>query len=325
MSAEVTSDVAKAASVLRAGGLVAFATETVYGLGANALDEQAVARIFEAKGRPTFDPLIVHLVSASEVEAIVKDVPDVARRLAQAFWPGPLTLVLPKQDCVPDLVTSGLPSVGVRVPEHPVARELIQLAGCPVAAPSANLFGRTSPTTAAHVAEQLGERIDLILDGGPCRVGIESTVLDLVKDPPTLLRPGGVTYEELTKLLGEVSIAGPDIGDPAHPAAPGMLTQHYAPRTPLLIISNWYSLGPLEGVSALAFQSIPEAERFQRTEVLAPHGDLRQAANRFFAALRRLDRPDCRLIVAELFPDTGLGVALNDRLRRAAASHAQDS
>jgi len=326
MSAEITTDVARAAQALRSGRLVAFATETVYGLGADALDPLAVARVFEAKGRPRFDPLIVHVASTAELDPLLAEFPERARQLADAFWPGPLTLVLPKRPIVPDLVTAGLPRVAVRIPGHPQALELLRAAGRPIAAPSANLFGRISPTTAEHVAEQLGDRIDLILDGGPCRVGVESTVLDLSGERPTILRPGGVTAEELTAVLGvqpRLWSAGsqPDDAGPSPAiaaAAPGMLPQHYAPRTPLELVDDLDGVPPDRTTAVLAFDATP-ASGFLRVELLSPTGDLRAAAAGFFAALRRLDASGARQIIAQRFPDTGLGCALNDRLARAAA------
>ncbi len=321
MTAELTTDVSRAADCLRAGGLVAFATETVYGLGANALHPDAVARVFEAKGRPHFDPLIVHLADASEWDRLVLQIPPLARKLTERFWPGPLTIILPRQPIVPDLVTSGLPNVAVRVPAHPLARELIRLAGCPVAAPSANLFGRISPTTAAHVAEQLGDRIDLILDGGPCQVGVESTVLDLTSERPRLLRPGGITREEIEPLTGPLLTAATPVPDGTAAPAPGMLTQHYAPRIAVRIVESWEHVPPGDRCAALAFRALPYAERYVATEVLAPDGDLRVAAAGFFAALRRLDASGADSILVEPFPERGLGLALNDRLRRATASH----
>ncbi|HSD28827.1 MAG TPA: L-threonylcarbamoyladenylate synthase, partial [Vicinamibacteria bacterium] len=194
--------IAEAAAILRRGGLVAFPTETVYGLGADAFNVDAVARIFAAKARPRFDPLIVHLAGAEVLPRVVRSAPVAASALAARFWPGPLTLILPKADAVPDLVTAGLDTVGVRVPDHPAARALIEAAGAPIAAPSANPFGYVSPTTAVHVAEQLGDRVDAVLDGGPCRVGVESTILSLTSETPVVLRPGGVTREELERALG---------------------------------------------------------------------------------------------------------------------------
>jgi L-threonylcarbamoyladenylate synthase len=347
----------RAAELLRSGGLVAFPTETVYGLGANALDARAVARVFDAKGRPTFDPLIVHIVDRAWLPRLAAEFPDAARRLADQFWPGPLTLVVKKKDLVPDLVTAGLDTVALRVPDHPVAQTLLRMADVPVAAPSANLFGRVSPTTAEHVREQLGDRVDLILDGGPCRVGIESTVLDLSGDRPRLLRPGGVTLEDIESVVGSVDVPSPtDHPIVAAMPSPGLLPQHYAPRTPLIVIESssmadeFISASPRRGrgvggegadskfpsplgsegpgvrcgesgsAGLLTLQPPPNdlAHRFVGVETLSPTGNLREAAANFFAALRRLDAAGLDVIVAIQFPDSGLGRALNDRLRRAA-------
>lgn len=300
-------------------------TETVYGLAANALNVNAVARVFEAKGRPHFDPLIVHVAEMSWVERLTTDFPFLARQLAQRFWPGPLTLILPKQSLVPDLVTSGFPTVAIRIPDHPMAQALLRAVDLPIAAPSANPFGRISPTTAAHVREQLGDRIDFILDGGPCRVGVESTVLQILPGEVRLLRPGGITVEEIESVIGPV--VQPALAPlPAGQAmvAPGMLTQHYAPRTRLLLVPA-ADRAPLDTIPAttpiglLAFRPWTDTTRFQHVEVLSKSGDLREAAANFFAALRTLDAAGLDLIVAELFPEHGLGRALNDRLRRAAA------
>lgn len=320
MRAELIDDVDLAAQALRAGRLVAFATETVYGLGGNALDVEAVARIFAAKQRPTFDPLIVHLHQATEVEHLVREISPLARQLMERFWPGPLTLVLPKQDCVPDLVTAGLPSVAVRVPDHPQARELIRRSGVPVAAPSANPFGRISPTTAQHVLDSLGDQIDFVLDGGACRVGVESTVLQLDGDgPPRLLRPGGLSQETLEEITGPLTRAAPpQAHSPTGLPGPGMLDQHYAPRTPLFLFEAWDKVPPGPATGVLAFQSVPHPERFGMVEVLSPQGSLSEAAARFFAALRRLDAAPVTTIYAQPFPEEGLGRALNDRLIRAA-------
>jgi L-threonylcarbamoyladenylate synthase len=309
----------EAAERLRAGGLVAFPTETVYGLGANALDPEAVARIFEAKGRPSFDPLIVHLPDAREVGRVAIVTDPRFRTLAARFWPGPLTLVLPRRPELPEIVTAGLPAVGVRVPGHSVARALLAAAGVPVAAPSANPFGSVSPTTAQHVAEGLGDRVDLILDGGPCRVGVESTVLSLVDDPPVILRPGGVSREELEAALGrplEVRASS------SRPLSPGLLERHYATRTPLRLLEGPApALPPAPGrVGLLAFTQAPEGHGYAALEVLAPDGRLTTAAARLFAALRRLDGLGLDLLVAEPVPEEGLGRAILDRLRRAAAA-----
>src|SRR5437763_8542920 len=234
MTKTLTADsaaIASAADVLRSGGLVAFPTETVYGLGANALDADAVGRIFAAKGRPAANPIIVHVADAAGVGAVVADWPDAAARLAERFWPGPLTLVLPKRDAVPDVVTAGGPTVAVRVPAHPVAHALLRAAGVPVAAPSANRSSELSPTTAGHVLHGLGGRIDLILDAGPCPGGIESTVLDVTNDPPRLLRPGLVTPAQIEAVIGPIQRFGEPAGSVLR--SPGLLAKHYAPRAPL--------------------------------------------------------------------------------------------
>lgn len=318
MRATVTTDAEVAARIVCEGGLVAFATETVYGLGGNALDSASVARIFEAKQRPFFDPLIVHLAETAAVESVCRQLGDKAWRLMEAVWPGPLTLVLPKRDVIPDLVTSGLDSVGVRVPDHDLARELIRRAGVPLAAPSANLFGKVSPTTAQHVLDQLGDRIDCVLDGGPCRVGVESTVLSLVDESrPLLLRPGGIPVEEIEALIGSVEWAG-KIDEGLPQAAPGMLAQHYAPVAKVVLVDDWKSVVP-GAAAALAFQGLLDKSRFVAYEVLSPQGSLREAATNLFAALRRLDASGATTIYAERVPESGLGRAINDRLARAAA------
>ncbi len=319
-SATVGTDLKLAADLIRGGELVAFPTETVYGLGANALDPVAVAKIFEAKDRPHFDPLIVHVGRAADLETLVAEIPDVAKELAARFWPGPLTMVLPKTSRVPDLVTAGLGTVAVRVPDHPVAQALIREAGVPIAAPSANRFGRLSPTRAEHVLDQLGERIAYIYDGGPCRVGVESTVIDLTKSPPRLLRPGGVTLEDLKVAIGDIQYPGAAVdGTRETPAAPGMLAKHYAPRTRIVLVDSLDEL-PMDRqrCALLMFTPILEANGFRAVECLSPTGDLRQAAANFFAAIRRLDDSGAGLIIALPFPNEGLGLALNDRLRRAA-------
>ena len=306
----------RAAAAIRSGALVGMPTETVYGLAADALDGAAVLRIFAAKGRPRFDPLIVHCADADQAWTVAEPSPR-ARRLAAACWPGPLTLVLPRRSIVPDAVTSGLDSVGVRVPDHPLALALIRACGRPLAAPSANPFGRISPTTAAHVREQLGAAVAEILDGGPCRVGVESTVLR--PDPsPLILRPGGLIRERIEEILGEtVAIADRSLraGQLALPA-PGLLASHYAPRTPLRLRcpgEPWPN-----GAGWLAFTGRDLPETGQAVEILSANGDLAEAASGMFAALRRLDAAHVPLIIAELVPETGLGEAINDRLRRAA-------
>jgi L-threonylcarbamoyladenylate synthase len=297
---------ARAAATLAQGGLVAFPTETVYGLGANAGDDRAVAAIFAAKGRPHFNPLILHVADVAAARALGR-FDDRAERLAAAFWPGPLTLVLPLRDGagVSPLATAGLPTVALRVPAHPVARALISAFGGPVAAPSANPSGRVSPTTAAHVAAGLGARIDAVVDGGPCPVGLESTILGL-DGPAVLLREGGIAAERLAEVLGEwpaLAAAG------ARPVAPGALASHYAPRG----VMRLNAVGAAPGEVMLGFG--PVACDLN----LSPAGDLTEAAANLYACLHRLDAMGAERIAVSPVPEAGLGRAINDRLRRAAA------
>jgi L-threonylcarbamoyladenylate synthase len=320
MTCPVGTNVDQAARWLRAGKLVAFATETVYGLGANALDVNAVARVFATKNRPRFDPLIVHVAERAWLPRLAAEWPSRAEQLRQRFWPGPLTLVVPKTDLVPDLVTSGLPSVALRMPSHPLAIELLQKADVPVAAPSANPFGQLSPTTAAHVVERLGEQIDYVLDGGPCTVGIESTVIQLDGDRAVLLRPGGVPIEEIETTIGTVEISARTVTHPEEAApSPGMLLKHYAPRTPLEVIEHLPS-NDRQNIGLLTLAPVPRSEGFGAVEILSATGDLVEAAANFFTALRRLDASGVCRIVARPFPNEGLGRALNDRLQRAATN-----
>jgi len=326
----------EAAAILRSGGLVGLPTETVYGLGAHALDARAVRAIFEAKGRPADDPVIVHLANAAQLEGVAVSNPR-ARQLAECFWPGPLTLILPKRSEVPSEVTAGLGSVGVRVPSHPVAQSILAVADLPIAAPSANLFGRPSPTTARHVLDDLDGRIDAVVDGGPTQVGLESTIVDVSREPARLLRPGGLPAEAIEAVLG----ARLDIVTRSREGAqlaPGMLAVHYAPRTPLTLISGSRQRERL-------LRSIEEAlARHQRVGVLALADDVGSlpdgvavevvgewakpegSASRLFEALRRLDSQGLDALFARELaePDKGLGRALSDRLRRA-AQHVLDT
>jgi L-threonylcarbamoyladenylate synthase len=318
MSCPIGTDVERAAGLIVHAGLVAFATETVYGLGANALDAHAVARIFEAKGRPRFDPLIVHVSGTEWLDRLVISVPDNASRLIDRFWPGPLTLVLPKTPLVPDIVTAGLPSVGVRMPANPSALDLLARAGTPVAAPSANLFGHVSPTTAQHVADQLGSQLDYILDGGPCSVGVESTVLDMTGPFPVLLRPGGLSREQIEAVVGPVKRVHAESGDDNPQLSPGLLSTHYAPRTPLLLLAQDEPLPNAARLGLLTLAPESPLAPFAAVEILSPRGDLTEAAANLFAAMRRLDDQELDLIVARPVPQTGLGEAINDRLQRAA-------
>ncbi|MGF1630150.1 MAG: L-threonylcarbamoyladenylate synthase [Kiloniellaceae bacterium] len=308
---------ARAAALLRAGGLVAFPTETVYGLGADATSDAAVAGIFAAKDRPQFNPLIVHFTDAVAAAAeVVFD--DRARAVAAAFWPGPLTLVLPRRrnSRISLLCSAGLDSQAVRVPAHPVAQRLLAAAGLPLAAPSANASGRISPTEAAHVAASLGARVPLILDGGACAVGLESTVLDLSGPQSAILRPGAVTAQDLTPFLGSLVEAADlaETGASGPLKAPGMLTSHYAPAHPLRLDARQAATDE----ALLAFG--PEVPAGAAVILnLSPDGDLREAAAHLFAYLHRLDALPVRAIAVTPIPSAGLGAAINDRLRRAAA------
>lgn len=294
----------QAAALIRAGRLVAFPTETVYGLGANALDEQAVRRIFEAKGRPPTSPVIVHVASVEMARSLAAVWPDPAGRLAERFWPGPLTIVVPKCSSIPGIVTAGLPSVGLRMPAHPLALALIEASGCPIAAPSANRFTELSPTSAEHVRKSLGDAVDLVLDGGSTPVGIESTVLSLAAAPPLLLRPGMITREEIEAVIGPVEVRTSASAGSAHPA-PGMHARHYSPRTPLLLVRGG---------------ALPQHGR----GIYLRHGETMPAQPRDYAAalyatLHRCDQEGYDWIAVEEPPDLPEWAAIRDRLRRAAS------
>ncbi len=307
----------EAGQIIRRGGLVAFPTETVYGLGADACNPEAVARIFEVKHRPSFDPLIIHLADKGSAALYGELQSGRADELIARFWPGPLTLVVRKSQVVPPIVTAGLDTVALRVPAHPAALDLIRAAGRAIAAPSANLFGRVSPTDAQHVADQLADAVDLILDGGRCPVGIESTIVSLAEEPPRILRTGGIPIEQIVQILGPV---GRLTEIPDRPHAPGQLSRHYATRTPLRIADSSEPTVP-EGrrYGLLSLTSPPRPERYAAVEVLSKSGDLREAAANLFAALRRLDSQGLDAIIACPVPEHDLGVAIMDRLRRCAA------
>lgn len=340
MSARIGTDVSAAAELLRAGDIVAIPTETVYGLAADAFNAAAVLKIFEAKNRPSFDPLIVHIGRKEQLGCVVHELPEGAERLMKAFWPGPLTLVLPKRREVPDIVTSGLNTVGVRMPAHPMAMELLSKLDFPLAAPSANPFGYVSPTTAQHVADQLGERVPYILDGGACNVGVESTIIGWETGEWKLYRPGGVPVEAIERSLGRTVVApllhftlsfvasearqgegrgegGEGSGVRVH-LAPGMLESHYAPRKPVFVgdIAELIATHSGQRIGVISFD---REHAVDRNYTLSPTRDLNEAARNLFTALRALDTSDVDVILAERFPDEGLGRAINDRLRRAAA------
>jgi L-threonylcarbamoyladenylate synthase len=306
----------RGAEIIRNGGVVAFPTETVYGLGADAFNPIAIARVFEIKNRPYFDPLIVHIANLDEMSRLVIDIPHSAEKLIKRFWPGPLTIVLLRKEAVPDIVTAGLPTVAIRMPRHPVALQLIKKADRPIAAPSANPFGYVSPTTAEHVREQLGNRVDLILDGGPCEVGLESTILSFSEEKPRLLRPGGLPIEEIESVIGGVET---NPVEEEKPSSPGRLPRHYAPRTPIVIEGWKENLGAYQNkkIGLLAFREMNVSFPYHHVEVLSPKGDLREAAANLFAAIRRLDALNLDGILAEPVPEAGLGRAIMDRLRRA--------
>ncbi len=314
------NDLSQAVKILREGGLVVFPTETVYGLGADALNPKAVARVFEAKNRPTFDPLIIHVADPEGARALVTSFPPLAERLASLFWPGPLTLVLPKKSVVPDLVTSGLPSVALRIPSHPIALELLRAFGRPLSAPSANPFGQVSPTSAEHARSSLGNKVDLILDGGPCSVGVESTVLSLLDEIPALLRPGGTSLEDLEKACGKIRVPSDD-DFASH--SPGRQERHYATETPLYPADHLPVMTKRPRLGYLAFHNKPPGQGglFVKIEVLSPSGDPREAAANLFSALRRLDAAGLDGIAYETAPEKGLGRAINDRLRRASGKN----
>jgi L-threonylcarbamoyladenylate synthase len=328
--------IAEAADLIRGGQVVAFPTETVYGLGANATDSAAVARIYEAKGRPSADPVIVHIAAAEQLAEVAAVVPPLAQTLIAKFWPGPLTLVLARNEKIPPNVSANLPTVGVRMPNHPIAQALIKAAGVPIAAPSANPFGHTSPTDAHHVLDDLNGKIPLILDGGSTPIGVESTVLDLTTDPPQILRPGGVTLEALAQLVPNVEVAArvASTGEVAMPA-PGMMEKHYAPHAELrlfegadgavrraLISESNKLLDQGKTVGLLVANddkdSLPGLDNSVPVVTLGPLEDLEKVAKNLYAGMRKLDVRNVDVILARSYPTTGIGGAIRDRLVRAA-------
>jgi L-threonylcarbamoyladenylate synthase len=320
------SDLERAGIAIAEGKLVVIPTETVYGLGADVFNVKAVANIFAAKARPSFDPLIIHIADLQEIDRLARSISVKAMRLAERLWPGPLTLILPKRAEVPDLATAGLDTVAVRFPSHPLARKIIAYSRTAVAAPSANPFGYLSPTTAAHVVSMLGDKVDFIVDGGPCAVGVESTVVDMTAEVPVILRPGGMPVERIREVIGDVIV---DSGKAVKVSSPGQLDSHYAPHTPLYLVE----FGALSGGSfaastqssrfiALVFNGsraeiLKGDNRFEDVFCLSESGDMGEAAARLFALLHDFDSSDYDAIFAEKAPEVGLGSAINDRLRRA--------
>lgn len=310
----LSPDILHAAHLLREGKVVAFPTETVYGLGANALDPMAVARIFELKERPSFDPLIVHIADIREIDRITTSNDHRVQQLAARFWPGPLTIILPKSNLIPDIVTSGLSTVGIRMPANPIARELIRVAGCPVAAPSANKFGQLSPTLASHVAKQLPD-VDYILDGGQSAVGIESTIISLNDQGFEILRHGVITKEEIEQLIPYHALP---VEEKTNIVSPGMLKSHYSPEKPLYIIGSDYTApADRSRVGLLSYRG-DDISGYTQIETLSSTGDLKTCAVNLFAAIHRLEESDVDFIVAEPVPEQGIGIAVMDKLRKAA-------
>lgn len=325
------ANAALAARILKRGGLVGIPTETVYGLGANGLDPAAVEGIFRAKGRPQDNPLILHVPTVNWLGRYCMDIPDSAHLLARRFWPGPLTMLLRRREVVPDVVTAGLSTVGMRCPDHPVCLEILTLADVPVAAPSGNTSGRPSPTTAQHMWEDMGGKIHAIVDGGPCIVGVESTIIDLTCMPPRLLRPGGVTLEELEEVLGEVEVDSAvrrSLHEGERPRAPGMKYRHYAPQAPVTVVTGpgqasarYIAAQALPGHGIICFREYAGDFPGCTVEELGPEGDVREQARRVFDALRAFDGTQVPAIWAQCPDHAGLGLAVANRLNKAAGFH----
>ena len=331
---EIEDKIGAAAKILRDGGLVGIPTETVYGLGANALDGTAVKRIFEAKGRPQDNPLIIHVTGAQWLPRYCADVPPLAYVLARKFWPGPLTMILKRRPIIPDETTAGLDTVAVRCPNHPVTLAIIREAGIPIAAPSANLSGRPSCTTAQDVLEDMDGRISGVVDGGPCAVGVESTILDLTCDPPRLLRPGGLPLEDLERLIGKIDVdkaVNGALAEGEKPKAPGMKYRHYAPKAPVTVVKGEPSAGAIfiarhvrEGEGMICFDEYAPLFEGLPVERLGPVADKAEQARRVFDALRRFDHTDVTGIWAQCPDDHGIGLAITNRLNKAAGFHIID-
>ena len=312
----IGNDIQKAKNELENGNLVAIPTETVYGLAANALNEVSVAKIFEAKQRPTFDPLIVHTHSLDMVYQFAENIHPKLLQLAQTFWPGPLTLLLPKKECIPSLVTSGLDRVGVRVPSHPLTLQLLQQLEFPLAAPSANPFGYISPTSALHVQKQLGSKLNYILDGGDCKVGIESTIVGEENDEIIIYRLGGLSIDAIEQVIGKVSI---QLNQSSNPKAPGQLKSHYAPKKPFFVgsLRELQKIHQDKKVGIITFGDFVATHHNVVVKNLSETKNYNQAAINLFSFMRELDESDVDVIICELLPEQNLGLAINDRLRRA--------
>ena len=313
--AKIGNDLSLAANILSQGGLVGIPTETVYGLAANAFDQQAILNVFEAKNRPAFDPLITHVGTLAQLEDLTLDIPSKAEALIDKFWPGPLTLVLKKSNRISNLISSGLDTAAFRMPRHPITRELLLSLEFPLVAPSANPFGYVSPTTAQHVMQQLGDQVDYTLDGGPCNIGIESTIISFDYPQPTILRLGGLGVEAIEQVIGPINV---NTHSSSNPTAPGMLKSHYAPTIPIMVgdIDAMLKTEKNHKIGILSYhKKYPDYINFVLTET----SDINEATMHFFAGLRWLDEQDIDKILTEYVPDIGLGKAINDRLSRASA------
>lgn len=304
----------KAAEALRQGKVVAFPTETVYCLGADLYNKSAIANLFKIKNRPKFDPLIVHISEKEQVDVLVENIPPKAKALMDRFWPGGLTIVLPKIDTYHDIVTAGMIGVSLRLPSNETARELFRLAKMPVAVAAANIFGNVCPTTAQHVRDDLGDSVEIILDDGPCTIGVETTIISFLEDEPVKLRPGAVALEEIEKVIGPVRKSLP----PGYTTFfPGMSDHRYTHRNIYMFLDQIDHLPKDMKIGLLSFQELKETSQFSVVEVLSPKGDLDEAARNLFSAIRRLEKEDIDLIVAQRVPNEGIGIAINDRLTRA--------
>lgn len=308
-------NIKRAAEEIKSGEIVAFPTETVYGLGANGLNPTAVAKIFEVKNRPSFNPLILHIASTNQLYDLVSIKNPKVEKLVAAFWPGPLTLVLPKKEIVPEIVTAGNFTVAIRMPKHPVAIELIKASGKPIAAPSANTFGFLSPTTAEHVEKQLGQKVSFILDGGKSNVGVESTIIEVCDDKIYLLRPGGITTETIEEVCGNIEAKQPNLNNPN---SPGQLLHHYAPKVPIKFLNEVNEKEVKDKkLAGLFFAENITSLKFEHVEILSPSGELHEAAANLFHHLHLLESLQVDLIIVESIKEEGLGIAIMDRLRKA--------
>ncbi|MBA4849915.1 L-threonylcarbamoyladenylate synthase [Emticicia sp. BO119] len=313
--AHIGKDIEKAIRLLNDGEVIGIPTETVYGLAGNALNNDTVARIFEVKNRPSFDPLIIHTNSIKRFQNYISEIDERVYTLAEKFMPGPLTLLLPRKDIIPDLVTSGLENVAIRIPNHPLTLELLSQLEFPLAAPSANPFGYISPTNAIHVNNQLGDKIKYILDGGDCQVGIESTIVGFVDNEAIIYRKGGLSIEAIETIVGKVNVIE---HSSSNPLAPGMLKSHYAPKKPLILLNKNQVIEPeKKKIAYLGFKQYNPFIPVENQLLLSPNGDFREAARHLFAYMRYLDAMDVDIIYTELLPEKELGRAINDRIRRA--------